>query len=175
MLDLNAGVDFDEIVPVHLVDEELGSSCVAVLDVPCDFDSIAQDSLTDLLGEMGRRSNLDDLLVATLDGAVTLEQVDAVALSISEQLDFDVPRALEESLDEDSAIAERGLGLADCTLEGILELLLAADDTHSTSSTSHGGLDDDREAMFFHEFSTVGVGLDRAGSTGDNRNSCRHS
>lgn len=175
MLDLDAGIDLDEVVPVHLVDEELGSSCVAVLDVPCDLDSIAQDGLTDLLGEVGRRSNLDDLLMATLDGAVTLEQVDAVALSVSEQLNFDVPRALEESLDEDSTIAERGLGLADCTLERILEFLLVADDTHSTSSTSHSGLDDDREAMLFHEFSTVSVRLDRAGSTGYNRNTCRHS
>ena len=175
MLDLNAGVDLDEVVPVLLVDEELGSSCVAVPNVPSDFDSVTQDSLTDLLGEVGRRSNLDNLLVTTLDRAVTFEQVDAVALSIGEQLDFDVPGALEESLDEDSAIAERSLGFADCTLERILELLLIADDTHSTSSSSHGGLDDNREAMLFHELSAVGVGFDRTGGTGNDRDSCRHS
>jgi hypothetical protein len=37
------------------------------------------------------------LLVPTLDRAVTLEEVDTVALCVSEELDLDVPGLLEEA------------------------------------------------------------------------------
>ena len=40
MLNLDTGVDFDEVMPVLLVDEELGRARVAVLDVPSDFDCV---------------------------------------------------------------------------------------------------------------------------------------
>lgn len=175
MLDLDAGVDFDKVVTVLLVDKELGGACVAVLDVPGDLDSVVQNSLTNIFGKVGRGSNLDDLLVATLDRAVTLEQMDAVALSISEELDFDVPWTLNESLDEDSSVTKRALGFADCALKGILELGMGTNDTHPTTSTAHSGFNDDRKPVFFHEGITIHVGFDRAGSSGNNRNTCRHS
>jgi hypothetical protein len=151
MLDLNAGVDFDKVMPILLVDKELGRACVAVPDVPGDLDGVGQDGLANLLGKVGGRSDLNNLLVATLDGAVALKQMDTVALTVGEELNFNVPRTLEESLDEHGSIAKGGLGFADGTLKRILELFLVANDTHSSTSSSHSGLDDYREAVLLDE------------------------
>ena len=68
--------------------------------------------------------------------------MDRVALGIREQLDFNVPWTLEETFDEDGTIAKGGLGLGDGTFEGGLEVGLFADDTHTTTSTTHSCFDD---------------------------------
>ena len=43
-----------------------------------------------------RRALLDHLLMAPLDRALALAQVDHVAVLVAQQLDFDVPRALDQ-------------------------------------------------------------------------------
>lgn len=143
MLDLNTGVDFDEVVAAHLVNQELRGTRVPVANALRKLDGVAQDSLADLIGEVSGRGNLDDLLVTPLDRAVTFEQVDSVALGVSEELHLDVTGALEEPLDKDGAVTEGGLGLAHGPLERVLEIRHFADHTHTTTSTTHRSLDDD--------------------------------
>ncbi len=60
----------------------------------------------------GRRRLLDHLLVATLDRALTLAEVDHVAVSVAEHLDLDVATPFEERLDEHRAVTERCQRLA---------------------------------------------------------------
>lgn len=69
--------------------------------------------------------------------------MNSVTKLISQELDFNVTRTLEEAFNEDSAVTECGFGFAYGTFERILEVGLFADNTHTTSSTTHGGLDDD--------------------------------
>ena len=143
MLDLDTGVDLDEIVPAHLVHQELCGTGVPVTDALCQLNGVAQNSLTDLLREVSGGCDLNNLLVTPLHGTVTLKEMDGVALGISKELHLDVTRTLEESLDEDCAVAERRLGLAHGALEGVLEIGHFAYDTHTAASTTHSGLDDD--------------------------------
>ena len=143
MLDLNTRVNFDEVMPAHLVNQELSGTGIPVSDALCEFDGIGEDGLADLFGEVSRGCDLDDLLVAALHGTVALEQVDGVALRVREELHLDVPRPLEEPLDEYGAIAEGGLRLRDGALEGSLEVGLFAHDTHTTTTTAHRRLNDD--------------------------------
>ena len=49
--------------------------------------------------------------MATLRRAVAVVQVHRVAVLVAEHLDLDVPRVLQELLDVDGAVAERGRGL----------------------------------------------------------------
>ena len=142
MLDLNTGVDLDEVMPAHLVDQELSSTCVPVSDALCKLDGVCQNRLADFVREMSGRCDFNNFLVATLDGAVALEQVNSVASSIGKDLDFNMARALKEPLNEDGTIAEGGLGLGDGPLKSILEIRLLADDTHTTTSTTHSCFDD---------------------------------
>ena len=50
--------------------------------------------------------------MAPLERAVALAEVDAVAVAVEQDLDLDVARALEEPLEDEAIVAERGLGLA---------------------------------------------------------------
>jgi hypothetical protein len=64
-----------------------------------------------LLVEQRRRRFLDDLLVAALDRAFALAEIDDVAVLVAEHLDLDVAGIDDELLDEHAVVAERGLGL----------------------------------------------------------------
>jgi hypothetical protein len=173
MLDLNTGVDFDKVVTVLRIDKELSGTCIAILDIAGNLEGIVQDSLAGFLWEVGCRCDFDDLLVTALDGTVTLKQVNAVALSIGQELDFNVPRAFEEAFDKDGTVTESALGFADRTLKGVLEFIVRTNDTHPTASATHSGFNNDWESMFLDEGITIGISFDRAGSSGNNRNTSR--
>jgi hypothetical protein len=106
--------------------------------------------------------------VSPLDGAVTLVQVDDVAVVVAEELDFDVLGLVEEPLDKDGAVAEGALGLRGGALKGLLELGLLAHDTHAAATATVGGLDDDGEAILVGELLDLLKGLDGAVCAGDN-------
>ena len=55
-----------------------------------------------------RRRLLDHLLVAALQRAVALEQVDDIAVRVAEHLHLDMARALDIFLDQHAVVAERG-------------------------------------------------------------------
>lgn len=106
VLDLETRVDLDKVVAVLLVDQELASTSVSVVGGLGETDGVIEDSLSDIVAEVGRRGHLDHLLVTTLNGAVTFEEVDDVTLAVGEQLDFNVTRSVEESLDENGGVAK---------------------------------------------------------------------
>jgi hypothetical protein len=106
VLDLDTGVDLDEVVTVLLVNQELSSTSVTVANGLGQTDGIVKNSLADVLGKVLSGGNLDDLLVTTLNGTVTLVQVDDVSVVISEKLDLNVLGFVEEALDEDGSVAE---------------------------------------------------------------------
>ena len=143
MLDLDTGIDLNEVVPSHLVDQELGGTSVPVADTLRQLDGVAQDGLADFLGEVGCWCNLNDLLVPALDGTITLKEMDGVSLGISKDLDLDMPGSVEESLDEDSTVAEGGLGFGYSTRKSVREFCLLANNSHATTTSSHSSLDDD--------------------------------
>ena len=72
------------------------------------------DGLADLVArcgvERGRGAFLQHLLVAALQRAVALAEMDGVALAVAEHLDLDVARLLQIFLEIDRVVAERGLG-----------------------------------------------------------------
>jgi hypothetical protein len=78
------------------------------------------------------------------------------------------------TLDEDGSVTESTLGLGDGTLKALLEARLVPDDTHTTTTTAHGRLDDDGEAVLLDERLAGFVVLDRAGRTGDDGHAGLH-
>ncbi len=100
-----------------------------------------------LPGVEGRRGAfLPDLLVAALQRAIALAQMDGVALAVAQHLDLDMARLLEIFLDIDGVVAEIGLGLGPGGGERDRELLLAAHDLHALAAAAGGSLDDHRKA-----------------------------
>ncbi len=154
VLDLDSGVDLNEVVAVLLVDKELGGTGIAVVDGLGELDSVGENGVSGLDGEILGGRNFDHLLVATLDGAITLVQMNNVSVVITKKLDLNVLGLVKEALDKDGTVTEGRLGLGGGTLEVLLETLGLADDTHTTATTAVGGLDDDGESIL------VGEGLD---------------
>ena len=73
--------------------------------------------------DAGRGRLLDHLLVAALDRALALAEVDHVAVGVAEDLDLDVAAAFEVPLDEHGAVAERRPRLADARGDGVGQLV----------------------------------------------------
>src|SRR5688572_8608597 len=113
MLNLDSRIDLDEVELVGVgVDEELDRAGIVVTNLAADGHCSIADGRADVGWQVRRRGNLDDLLVAPLDRAVALEEVNQVAMLIAEELDLDVAGPFDELLDEDVGAVEGGEGLA---------------------------------------------------------------
>ena len=107
MLDLDAGVDLDEIegaaVAIH---QELDRAGAFIVGVFADFQPEAADLVALRLGQIGRRRALDDLLVAALHRTVALPQVVEPAVFVAEDLHLDMAGVQDHLLEEALAVAE---------------------------------------------------------------------
>jgi len=95
--------------------------------------------------------------------------VDRVALAVADDLDLDVPGAVDEALDEHGAVAEGGLGLGGGRLEEGDEVLLLAHHAHALAAAAHGRLHDDGQAELRDEVRQLLRVGDRAVRTGHDR------
>src|SRR5690349_13865912 len=93
---------------------------LTVVDRLGQTDGVGKNGIARLKRQVLGGSNLDDLLVSALDRAVTLVQMDDVAVVVAEQLDLDVLGLVEEALDKDGAVAEGALGLRGGALKRLL-------------------------------------------------------
>jgi hypothetical protein len=110
MLHLQAGVHLDE-VELVVLEQELDGARADVVDLGHGVGADLADPVAQLGRDDGPRRLLQHLLVAPLERAVALAQMDRVALAVAEDLDLDVPRRGEVLLDVDLVVAEGGLGL----------------------------------------------------------------
>src|SRR5262249_16905440 len=131
------------------VDEKLDGAGIVVAYGAANRDGGVANLLPDGQGQIGRRSDFDDLLMTALDRAIALPQVGEIAVTIAEKLDLGVAGAGDELLDEDLVAAKRVERLAARGLEGVGEILGLLDDAHSASAAAVGGLEDDRKLERF--------------------------
>src|SRR5439155_9517856 len=69
------------------------------------------------------------------------------ALSVREELNLDVSRALEVALEVDAVVAERGRGLAPRGRDGVAEFRSRADDAHPAPAAARRRLDEQRRLV----------------------------
>ncbi len=174
MLDLDAGVAFDEAVLARLRgDEEFHGARVDVLRSARQLDRIGQDSLAYGFVEGRCRRDLDDLLMAKLYRAVALEEVHYGAARVRQDLHLDVSGSRDELLDEHRAVPEGRLRLALTTGEGFGHRRGILDGAHATSAAACGCLEHDRVAEVSCHFQRFLRGLQRLRAAGHDRNSER--
>jgi hypothetical protein len=104
-----------------------------------------------------------------LDGAVTLEQMNNISMVVSEKLDFDVLWLVEKTLNKDCSVTKSRLRFGCSSLEGVFQACLFPYDSHTTSTTSIGCLDDDGEAVFVCEFLDILEFVNRTFGSRNNR------
>ena len=96
------------------------------------------------LGKAPRRRLLNHLLVAPLQRAVALTELDHVALGVPEDLEFDVPRGGDQLFQIEGIITERRGRLRPCFLKGALDLIRGKGSPHPAAASARGGLDEHR-------------------------------
>lgn len=106
MFHLEAGVHFEEVEILVLVDQEFNGTSALVTASFSESNSLGSHLVTGLRVEEGRGSLLDNLLVTSLHGALTLGHVHVVSMLITKDLILDVLGLLDVFLNENSAITE---------------------------------------------------------------------
>ncbi len=101
---------------------------------------------TQLWAQRRARRLLDDLLVAALDRAFALEEMDTAVMRVGQHLDLDMARALDQPLEEHRVVAEGRARLALRGLERSVELRGAFDHAHALAAAAGASLDQQREA-----------------------------
>ena len=151
VLDLQTGVHLQEVVAFGAVgvavDEELTRSGVDVAHLAGHADGCFAQGRTGGVGQAGCRGFLHQLLVATLQRAVALAQVDDGSVGVGKDLHLDVAGTLQVPLDVALATAEGRLGLAASTCQRRLDVAGAADDLHATTTAAERRLDGQGPAM----------------------------
>ena len=84
--------------------------------------------------------------MAALDGAVALEEVQATAVRVGEDLDLDVARPRQVLLDQHVIVGERGLGLALGAGQRLGEFGHILDHAHALAAAAGRRLDQHRKA-----------------------------
>ena len=112
MLDLEPRVHLEEREAAAVVEQELARPRAHVADGAPERQRRLAHALAQCRVDGGRRRLLEDLLVAALDRAVALAEVDPRAVAIEQDLDLDVARADHEAFEDEPVIAEGGCRLA---------------------------------------------------------------
>jgi hypothetical protein len=133
------------------------------------FDADRSDACAELRVDRGRGRLLDELLVAALDGAVTLAQVDDVPMGICEHLHLDVARVDDQLFDVHVRIREIRQALPARGLERPLGLRGRLDDLHPLAAASGRRLDQQRVADRLAERAQLLDRLDGLGGARDDR------
>jgi hypothetical protein len=109
MLDLQARVHLEEVEVPVAVDDELDRAGREVADGLAERHGLLAHCLARGGVEEGRRRLLDDLLVAALDRAFALTEIDKMLPCWSPSTWISMWRGwVDELLDEDAVVAERG-------------------------------------------------------------------
>ena len=145
VLDLDPGVDLDEIDVLFPVHQEFDRAGIAVSDMPRDGQGMIVQRLASLLTQPGAGRHLDHFLESPLDGAVPFEKVNQVSVVVAEHLDFDVFRRLDEFFQENRVVPE-GLGRFAARLPvRLAHLLAAANHAHAAAAAARDRLQHQRE------------------------------
>ncbi len=94
----------------------------------------------------GRRRLLDDLLVAALDGALPLAEMDDAAVGVTQDLDFHMATARQVALQEHGVVAEPAERLAPGRGHRGLQVGGVRHQAHALAAAARGRLDHQREA-----------------------------
>src|SRR5580704_8531231 len=146
MLDLDAGVHFEEIKIAIGVGQELDRPGAKVAHRLRGLDCDLAHRATHRGGNEGRGRLLDDFLMAALDGAFALEDVHCFACTIGKHLEFDMARAAEKLLDVQAGVAEGRLRLATNRAERRGQLGLFLDEAQTLAAAASRRLEHNRIA-----------------------------
>ena len=96
--------------------------------------------------QAGRGRDLDQLLVASLEAAVPIAEMDDCPAHVAGDLDLDVTDRRQQLLDEDTVVVEGSPGLGHCPAVRVLEFVRGGHDPHAAAAAAADRLDQHRGA-----------------------------
>ena len=175
MLHLQAGVHFQKVKTLVLADDKLHRAGALVLHRLGQCHRLLTHGLARGIADKGRRRLFNHLLVAALDRAFTLVEVQHVAVAVSNQLNLDVARFLHELFHKHTVIAETVACLVAATGEAFKGLFVVVRHTQALAAASGAGLDHHRVPYALGNLHRLLGRLDRTVDTGDAVHSSRSS
>ena len=143
MLDLKAGVHFEE-EKLSLLVDELDGSCVVVADSLCCLHCSLTHRFLNTIGQARSWRLFNEFLVATLRRAVTSGDPHHVALCVAHQLNLHVARPGEVTLNVDLVTTEEGFRFTLRTCHCVVDLICRFDHFHAATAATEGSLNADR-------------------------------
>ncbi len=148
MLDLQPRIGLDEgkrrVVAVRVViDQELEGAEIVVMRGGGELLGGFDDARAQGLAERRAGRDLDELLVAPLDGAFALPEMADRAMAVADDLHLDVAGLADQPLDIDVTVAECGHRLGLATRVSLVEPRGVIDDTHAAAAAAGNRLDHD--------------------------------
>ena len=134
MLDLQPRVHLHEVELAGWIEQEFQRACALVADRLDGGDRDRAHPRPQLRRHLRRRRFLDQLLVPPLHRAVTLAEMDGVAVAIPEHLNFDVAGIDDGALQNHGRIAERALRFGASAAQRIRKSRGVRDQPHAAIS-----------------------------------------
>ena len=144
---LHTRIDFDKIKFTRInVHQELDCACAFIIHMGTDFATEFTNLLALGYTQVGCWRTLHHFLIAPLHGAVTLEQVIDIALFITEDLHFDVPRPQDHFFQIAFAVAKGCFGFTSAFLYFFDKIIRPIDGPHATPATAPRGFEHEGKA-----------------------------
>ena len=134
--------------PAHgiVIDEEFEGAEVVVVGGGGKLLGGIDDAPAQGVVQRRARRDLDEFLVAALDGAFALPQMADRAIVVADDLHLDVAGISDQALGIDAIAAEGGVGLGLAARIGLFQLAGVVDDAHAAAAAAGDGLDHDGAA-----------------------------
>ena len=154
MLYLQPCIHFQKIETLVLAHHELHRAGALVLHGFGKQHGLLPHGFSRRVSDERRRRFFNHFLVAALDGAFALIEVDHVALAVTNQLDLDVTRFFDKLFDEHPIITKAVARLIAATGKAIKRLLVVAGHTQALATATGGRLDHHRVANALGNFNS---------------------
>ncbi len=143
---LQTRVHFKEIEIPVAIDNEFHRAGTGIANGLRQCDSLIAHLFAGLFIQKRAGRFFDHFLIAPLDRAFTLAQINRVSVSIGQHLNLNVSRLRDEFLDKNAIIAKAAGGLVPGTLEPLAGLLVIPGNPHPLAATTGRGLEHHRIA-----------------------------
>src|SRR5699024_10171049 len=174
MLHLDSCIHFHEIEVPVLLEQKLDRSRIRIMSRLGRLYRSLSHLRTKLRSQSDRRRFLDHLLVISLDRAVTLSQMDHIAVLVRHDLELDMARVLNKMLNVHGIVTECHLSFLLRRLKTVLELLRSLSHAHSLSAAAESRLDDDRISDLCCDLRPFLAVIDGVLASRNDRNACVH-
>ena len=172
MFHLDSGIHFHEIKSAIFIKKEFNRSGIFIPGCFCRFYCCLTHSGTKIIGNHLARRLLDHLLMISLDGAVTLSQMDHISKLICHDLKLDMSWMTHKMFHIHRGIAKSHLRFFLCSTETFFKICQSVSNSHSFAAASESSLDDDRIPDRFCFFHSLFYCVDWIFTAGNDRNTC---